>query len=44
MADLQLGKYELYPYTDEEGHKLPTVEELLEFLKTPGQGQERKGR
>lgn len=36
---LKLGKYEFFPYTGEDGKPLPTVEEPLEFLRTPAKAR-----
>ncbi len=37
--ELKLGKYEFFPYTDDKGKPLPTVEELLEFLRSPAKAK-----
>ncbi len=33
--ELQIGRYEFYPYRDEDFKNAPSLEGLLEFLKSP---------
>ena len=37
--ELQLGKYEFYPYEFDEDGEVPSLEELLEFLKSPAKAK-----
>lgn len=34
MTELVVGKYEFYPYEFDEYREIPSLEELLEFLKS----------
>ena len=38
--ELQLGKYEFYPYEFDEGREVPSLEELLERYRKKSGGEE----
>ncbi len=40
--ELQIGKYEFYPYPGEDFKDAPSLEELLEFLKSPAKAKSEK--